>query len=42
MDHKAASCISYVRVGMLNGHEDSEIFLLTVATLGIATLTLQC
>jgi len=39
MDHTEASCVFHVEVGMLNRFEQSNIFVLTLTTLGIAMLT---
>ena len=41
MDPIEASCVFYVEVGMLNGHEQSKICVLTVTTLEIAMLTVH-
>jgi len=41
MDHMEASCVCYVKVGMLNRLELSTICVLTVSTLGITILTIQ-
>jgi len=41
IDHIEASCVSYVEVGTLNQLEQSKICILTIATLGIAMLTLD-
>jgi len=41
MDNMEASCVFYVKVGMLTHLEQSKISLLTVNKSGIVTLTVQ-
>ena len=41
MDHMEASCVFYVKVGMLNWLDPTKICVLTVKTLGIAMLTVH-
>ena len=41
MDSMDASCIFYVKVGMLNHLEHSQIWLVTVNKAGIVRLTIQ-
>jgi len=41
MDHMEASCIFYVKVGMLNHLKHSKIWLVTVNKTGIVRLTVQ-
>jgi len=41
MDHIEASCIFYVKVGMLDQREQSKFCVLTVTTLGIVMITVQ-
>ena len=41
IDHMEASCVLYVKVGMLDQLEQSKICMFTVTSLGIAMLTKQ-
>ena len=41
MDHMEASCVFYVKVGMLDQLEQSKFCVLTVTKLGIVMLTIQ-
>jgi len=41
MDHMEASCVLYVKVGMLDQREQSKFCVLTGTTLGIVMITVQ-